>query len=191
MLPALGEGEAVRTWPVEVWGAPARYPPACAPGFAAAGRLGLLPPAPPEIPPSPVPGLSSWDRLRAALLCFGVFVFMIPVSNAIGSGAWALLLGGAAFVVGGWLLYSTRPRDELEIAAGYTSGRAYAGLWRLDRDGTVLRRPDRSVPPPGFYPSPYYPGVLQRWDGPGWHPLPQRWWVHEHLYFKAPDRAFL
>jgi hypothetical protein len=94
-------------------------------------------------------------------------------------------------VAGACLLWSTTARDAVEVAAGYTSGQTYTGLWRLSRDGRVLRAPDRYVPPPGFYPSPYYPGLLQRWDGPGWTPLPQHWWRREHLYFRAPDRAFL
>jgi hypothetical protein len=104
-------------------------------------------------------------------------------------------MGGAArrrtFCVGAWLLSSTTARDEVEFAAGYTSGRTHTGLWRLGRAGRVLRRPDRLVPPPGWYPSPYYPGLLQRWEGPGWKPLPQRWWRHEHRYFRAPAGPFL
>lgn len=190
-LPALGAGEAVRSWPFEVWGGPATWPPPSAPGFQAAYRLGMLPPPPPPVPPSPLPGLSSWDRIRAALLCFATFAVLIPLATALGAGAWSALLAGAPFCAAAWLLHSSTARDELEIAAGYTSGQTYVGLWRLGRDGQVLRRPDRSVPPPGWYPSPYYPGVLQRWDGPGWKPLPQRWWQHEHQYFRAPDRPFL
>ena len=192
VMPALGDGEAVRSWPVEVWGAPAIFPPPRAPGFQAAWRLGLLPPPPPPVPPSPVPGLSSWDRLRlAVLLGFGVFGLMIVVSNALDVGALALPLCGVPFCAAGWLIYSTDARDELEFAAGYTSGRSYTGLWRVGRDGRVLRAPDGSVPPPGWYPSPYYPGVLQRWEGPGWKPLPERWWQHEHQYFRAPERPYL
>lgn len=192
MLPALAEGEAVRTWPVEVYGARAVHPPMSAPGFQAAWRLGLLPPPPPAVPPSPVPGLSSWDRTRLGLLlAFGVFALMIPVGNALDAGALSALLAGAPFCAGVWLLYSTRARDEIEFAAGYTSGGTHTGLWRIGRDGRVLRAPDRSVPPPGWYPSPYYPGVLQRWDGPAWKPLPQRWWRYEHHYFRAPERPYL
>ena len=191
-MPALPEGEAVRSWPFEVWGAPATYPPASAPGFSAAARLGLLPPPPPAVPPRVVPGLSSWDRVRWGLaLVLGVFALMIPVANALDAGAWSALLAGTPFCTGAWLLWSTGARDEVEGAAGYTSGRMRTGLWRLGQDGRVLRRPDRSVPPPGWYPSPYYPGLLQRWEGPGWAPLPQRWEHHEHRYFRAPARPFL
>ena len=140
VMPALGEGEAVRSWPIEVWGAPAAHPPASAPGFQAAWRLGLLPPPPPPVPPSPLPGLSSWDRMRLGLLlALGVFAVMIPVGNALDAGAFSALLAGAPFCAGVWLLYSTRARDEVEFAAGYTSGQAHTGLWRLARDGRVLR----------------------------------------------------
>jgi hypothetical protein len=190
-MPVLGEGEAVRSWPVEVWGVPAVHPPASAPGFQSAERLGVLPTPPPAVPPSPVPGLSSWDRLRLALLGFAVFAAMIPLVNALGAGALAALLVAAPFGASTWLLSSTTARDEVEFAAGYTSGGAHTGLWRLHGDGRVLRRPDRSVPPPGWDPPPYYPGLLQRWDGPGWKPLPRRWWRHEHLYFRVPDRPFV
>lgn len=154
--------------------------------------MGLLPPPPPAIPPSPVPGLSSWDRIRLGLLlAFGVFGLMIPVGNALGSAPLAALVAGTPFCAGVWLLHSSRSRDEIEFAAGYTSGQTHTGLWRIDRTGRVLRPPNSSVPPPGWYPSPYYPGLLQRWDGPGWRPLPQYWWRHEHHYFRLPDRPFL
>ena len=191
-MPALAEGEAVRPWPLEVWGAPATWPPATAPGFQAAWRLGLLPLPPPSTPPSPVPGLSSWDRVRlGALLALGVFGLMIPVADALSAGAVSALLVAAPFCAGAWLLWSTGARDEVEFAAGYTSGPSHTGLWRLDRNGRVLRPPDRSVPPPGWYPSPYYPGLLQRWDGPGWKPLPRRWRRHEQAWFRTPARPFL
>ena len=192
MMPPLAPGEAVRSWPLEIWGAPAVYPPVTAPGFSAALRLGLLPAPAPEIPPSPVPGLSSWDRLRLALLlCLGVPWLVLVLGDPLGAGAWVMLVAGPSFLAGAGLLHSTRARDEVEYAAGYTSTRAHTGLWRLARDGRVLRSPDRQVPPPGWYPSPYYPGLLQRWDGPGWKPLPQYWWRREHQYFRVPDRPFL
>lgn len=191
MLPVLGAGEAVRTWPLEVWGAPATHPPVSAPGFQAAARLGMLPAPAPAVPPAPVPGLSSWDRMRLALLCFGLFALLIPVGEAVDAGWWWVLVVGAPSSTAAWLLWSTDARDEVELAAGYTSGRTRVGLWRIGRDGSVLRRPDRQVPPPGWYPSPYYAGLLQRWEGPGWTPLPRGWWHHEHRYFRAPDRPFL
>ena len=77
------------------------------------------------------------------------------------------------------------------MAAGYTSTRGFPGVWRLGRGGRVLREPDRSVPPPGWYPSPYYPGVLQRWEGPGWAPLVEEWWEHEDQFFRRPEVPFL
>lgn len=190
--PALAAGEAVREWPLEIWGARAVYPPAAAPGFQRAWQLGLLPPPPPLQPPVPLAGWSSWDRLRLALLlCFVVTGSMLLLGNTLDAGGWTVLLSGVPFVSGIGVALTTSARDRLELAAGYTSSAAHTGLWRLARNGTVLREPDRSVPPPGWYPSPYYPGILQRWDGPGWHPLPEDWWDHEHQYFKAPPVPFL
>lgn len=139
-----------------------------------------------------MPGLSSWDRTRLSIaLCFGGLLLGLLLANGFGLEVVGVLLAGVTFCTGGWLLYSTRGRDEVEQAAGYTSGVSCTGLWRLARDGRVLRAPDRAVPPPGWYPSPYFPGVLQRWDGPGWKPLPQRWWNHESAYFRPSPTRFL
>jgi hypothetical protein len=188
----LPPGEAVRTQPLEVYGAPAAHPPFTAPGFQRAWTLGLLPPPAPTVPPGVVPGLSSWDRLRLALvLCFGGLLLGLLLANVLGLEALGFLVAGCAFGTGWWLFHSTDRRDEVEHSAGYTSGRTYAGLWRLASDGRVLRPPDVMVPPPGWYPSPYFPGVLQRWDGPGWRPLPQFWWRQESSYFRAPSVPFL
>ncbi len=166
--------------------------PAAAPGFQRALQLGLLPSPPPPRPPAPLAGLSSWDRMRLTLLlCFVVTGFMLLLGNILEADRWSVLLAAVPFVAGCGLFLTTSARDALEFAAGYTSGAAHTGLWRLARNGTVLREPDRSVPPPGWYPSPYYPGILQRWDGPGWHPLPERWWAHEHQYFRSPPVPFL
>lgn len=193
MLPALPPGEAVREWPFEVWGAPARFPPPTAPGFQRAWQLGLLPPPAPATPPAPLPGLSSWDRLRLAIgLCFGGMAVGLLISSSVDlSSLVEILITAGPFLAGVALLLSTGARDEQEFGAGYTSGAAHAGLWRISRDGRVLRPPDRSVPPPGWYPSPYYPGLLQRWDGPGWKPLPQFWWHHEKSWFRRPQVPFL
>lgn len=182
----------MREVPLEVWGAPARFPPPAAPGFRRAQAMGLLPPPAPARPPSPVPGLTSWDRLLLALVAwFVVTPAVLLLGDLLDAGDAVPLFGLLPAGAGVWLLLSTRARDATEHAAGYTSGRTEAGLWRLARDGRVLREPDRTVPPPGWYPSPYFPGVLQRWDGPGWAPLPQRWWVHEDRWFRAPATPFL
>ncbi len=113
------------------------------------------------------------------------------LTNNVELGWLGVPLTAAPFFGGVWLVLSTGGRDVVEFGAGYTSGQAHLGLWRIAPDGRVLRTPDRSVPPPGWYPSPYYPGLLQRWDGPGWKPLPQHWWWHESTYFRRPERPFL
>jgi hypothetical protein len=188
----LPPGEAVRVQPWEVFGAPATYPPSTAPGFQRALALGLLPAPPPAAPPALQPGLSSWDRIRLAmLLCFGGLVLGLLLANGLDKGMSGLIVSLVTFPTGVWLFYSVEHRDEVELAAGYTSSLSYTGVWRLGRDGRVLRAPDPSVPPPGWYPSPYYPGVLQRWEGPGWKPLMQHWWRHEDRYFRAPTVPFL
>lgn len=44
----------------------------------------------------------------------------------------------------------------------------YRGIWVLDSKGHVKSTPDRSVDPPGFYPSPSRPQQLELWSGRGW-----------------------
>jgi hypothetical protein len=45
----------------------------------------------------------------------------------------------------------------------------YSGLWVLDTTGRhVLSPPNRSVDPPGFYPSPNRHGSLEMWTGLVW-----------------------
>ncbi len=192
-LPDLPPGEAVRTQGWEVYGARARFPPSSAPGFSRALAMGLLPAPLTGPPPAPLPGLPAWHRL---LLALGAVLLGVPALLVLGPAAGAdedalavpvLLLVAAAVV----LFLSFVRRQPLEHAAGYTSAPDAAGLWRLARDGRVLREPDRTVPPPGWYPSPYYPGILQRWEGPGWAPLPEQWWDHEEQWFRRPVTPFL
>ena len=45
----------------------------------------------------------------------------------------------------------------------------YSGLWVLDTNGRrILSPPNRSVDPPGFYPSPNRHGSLELWTGVVW-----------------------
>ena len=191
VLPPLPAGEAQRTQGWELIGGATAYPPSTAPGFQAAWHLGLLPDPPPHTPPSPVPGISANASLWAGLgTFFAPFALISMLRDAPGLVFFLVLCGCTGTAL--WLLMVLTPRRErAEFAAGYTTRSAYLGLWRLGRGGRVLREPDRSVPPPGFYPSPYRPGLLQLWDGPGWAPLPQRWWNHPERYFAWPPRPYL
>lgn len=55
----------------------------------------------------------------------------------------------------------------------------------------MLREPDPTIPPPGFYPSPFFPGLLQKWEGPDWADYPSNWWKSPQKYFRWPERPFL
>lgn len=190
-LPAdLPPTEAKRSEVMVLAGAPSPHPPQSAPGFTRAGELGLLPARAPTEPPAPVPGVGAHVLLWSGIaLPFGSLLALVgPVPET----ALTMLAAGACWVAGFWLIGpATSRREQAEFAAGYTTRDAYTGLWRLDRHGRVLRAPAAGVPPPGWYPSPYSPGLLQRWDGPGWAPLPQHWRRHAHRWFARPDVPFL
>lgn len=191
VLPVLPPGEAQQVQGWEVYGAAARHPPQTAPGFQSAQRLGLLPPPAPMTPPQRLPGLSAHAMLMTGIgLFFGDIVLLIALPDDAPGVVFALLAiggGGGAF----WMLFRTESREREEFERGYTSRAAYTGLWRLGANGAVRREPDRAVPPPGFYPSPYRPGLLQRWDGPGWHPFTQKWRRRPHQWLRWPERPYL
>lgn len=191
VLPPLPPGEAQRAEPFEVFGAPAQHPPQTAPGFQSAWRLGLLPPPAPQVAPQRLPGLSAHDMVLAGIaLFFGTILLCAGLADDLSGLVFLpLSLGGGGGAL--WLFFHSSARADAEHAQGYTSGAGAVGLWRLSRNGSVLREPDRSVPPPGFYPSPYQPGLLQRWDGPGWHPFTQKWRQHPYNWFRWPERPYL
>lgn len=191
VLPPLPPGEAQRVKGWEVYGAEAKHPPQTAPGFQAAQRLGLLPPPATATPPQRLPGLSAHAMLLTGI---GMFFGSVLLLVALPDDAPGLMFASTVAGGGGgalWMLLRLEARESEELKRGYTSRTAYTGLWRLGRSGIVLREPDREVPPPGFYPSPYQPGLLQRWDGPGWHPFTQRWRNRPHKWLRWPDRPYL
>jgi hypothetical protein len=121
---------------------------------------------------------------------FGTILLLVALPDDAPGLVFASIVtvgGGGAF----WMFFRLEARECEEFQNGYTSRAAYTGLWRLGRNGAVRRKPDRDVPPPGFYPSPYQPGLLQRWDGPGWHPFTRRWRNRPHRWLRWPDRPYL
>lgn len=175
--------------PWEVWGAPSKHPPQTAPGFTRAQQMGLLPEPVPPYPPRPLRGPSAGLLGGAGL---ALLFSTVPVILVTQEATWWLLAYGLLSWCGGLgLLRAYQRREEVEAAAGYTTTWGSPGLWRLTPLGRAVRPPDPGVLPSGFYPSPYWPGVLQKWEGTHWKSFPQWWWRRPHHWFRTPERPFL
>lgn len=138
-----------------------------------------------------------WLR-TLGLLAAGWLVVMVVLGRLGGGTAVVavrLLLLGVG-LLGFYLLFvrgraRVGRRVEEELTAGYTTLQLqfggfgvtrqrsrprhtyrepwdHAGTWVLDPSGRPLREPDRTVDPPGFYPSPNRPGELELWTGSAW-----------------------
>jgi hypothetical protein len=176
----------------DVVGAPAAHPPWTAPGFERARRRGLLPEPPPIEPPTPLPGMSA-----GTMVALGALTFVSPlalVATLSGTSVFSYVTppyGLLAFVVSLRLLRASRRRGTMENAAGYTTTLGSPGLWRLTPLGRPFREPDRRYLPDGFYPSPYWPGMLQKWEGRSWRPFVQYWWRDPDQWFRVPSVPYL
>jgi hypothetical protein len=179
----------VREVPWEVFGAPAKHPPRTAPGYERAQRMGLLPAAAPAAPPTPLPGWSAGVLLVAS----GV-AFVSPVLGFVTrdrAAWWAVAYALVGWLAGVRLLGRHLVRERDEAASGYTTTWGSPGLWRLTPLGRAVRPPDRTLLPDGFYPSPYWPGLLQKWEGTHWKPFPERWDRRPEQWVRAPERPYL
>jgi len=113
---------------------------------------------------------------------------MAPVTAAV---VLLILAGGGIQIRLALVRFRSRLLEEIQ--AGYVTttfqqggfwlakrkGSAYApgrnvqgwdwrGLWVLDTSGGIVSSPDRSVDPPGLYPSPHSPGERELWTGHQW-----------------------
>lgn len=195
-----------RDVPFKVAGTPSPHPPQTAPGFVRAWNLGLCPSPVPEQPPAPLPGINAGRLLTlGTVVPIAFFIIAFTIIDALQPAGNGNTLTGASSIIMLLVSLSTAttvmvslrkfgPRNAAEHAAGYTTLAAQTGLWAINPfTGKVWRSPDRSVLPPGWYPSPYFPGVMQRWDGPDWALLDQQWW-HPHRVgqvFRPPAVDFL
>lgn len=60
------------------------------------------------------------------------------------------------------------PRDRDWYQTDWRVPWDYSGVWVLGPDGRVLSTPQPGVEPPGFFPSPNWPGEFELWSGTGW-----------------------
>jgi hypothetical protein len=156
-----------------------------------AGLVPVVPAQPPALLPGPTARQMFHRFLRrsAAGVLAVVILFQIGLS---GVWFWLLPLSGLALfllMANWWSHIGTRNFEELHhgyttftmLVGAFKQGslrtwqghhhRApwdYRGTWVLDQHGRVLSPPDRSVEPPGFYPSPDKPGALELWTGVVW-----------------------
>lgn len=166
--------------------------PRTVPGYARAVELGLTPHVPAS-PPSPAGTSSTRFILGIVAASVGVLLVVLTLANAGRAPAWVLgVVAAVGLVVVAVLLRRLRSIMWAEIQAGYCRmdymvalfsrdpeyrfpanrmrGAPWdlRGLWRLAEDGSVAAEPDRSVLPPGHYPSPNRPGELELWTGLAW-----------------------
>ncbi|MCL3837995.1 hypothetical protein [Aeromicrobium duanguangcaii] len=169
-----------------------RRDPRTVPGFARAVELGLTPQIPAE-PPTPVTSNSRHLLLAIAGTSFGLLLVVLLLANGTQAPPWLLgVVSAVVFAVVVAMFVRLRRIMWDEIMAGYCRidymvalfsrdpeyrfpanrmrGAPWdlRGLWRLADDGSVVVEPDRSVLPPGRYPSPNRPGQLELWTGSAW-----------------------
>lgn len=192
VLPALPAGEVAQPWPgrsefdrQDV----SPHPPQTAPGFTNAFRLGMLPAQAPLTPPQVVPGRMTADTWLKAGWGSVIAAFVSPFVTSGGGLGFVVFAFGIGFAF--FAFARLAKVHQAERAAGYTSLNKNEGMWRLAADGRVVREPDRTVPPPGWYPSPYFPGLLQKWEGPTWSRLGEDWDDTPQDNFRWPARPLL
>lgn len=165
--------------------------PRTVPGYARAVELGLTPRVPQE-PPTPVTANSSRFLLAVVATFIGILLGMFALTNH-GAPAWLLGLacaGGLTVIIAMmcwahvllWVeimagycrieymvaLFSRDPQNRFPASRMRGAPWDLRGLWRLADDGSVVREPDRTVLPPGLYPSPNRQGELELWTGCAW-----------------------
>lgn len=163
----------------------------------ASGVVRPVPPTPPPLLDGPSAArLFSRFLAKSAAVVAGVLI-ALAVFPRLGLGTTAIsLLSLAAGLIGLWaimrFLGNVGDRKLEELRHGYTTleldfggfwlgegrrwprfGRRipwdYSGVWLLDgTTGAARQAPDRDRDPPGLYPSPNRPGVLELYSGVVW-----------------------
>ena len=163
----------------------------------AGGLLPRVPESPPPVLPGRTAGQASrWFMLQTAA-AVAVALLLVEVWQRVGlpPAAWSvlvLLTTLGALAVGFVLWGRVGDRLVVELEQGYTTLRLpfggfwwgelrrwqrfgqrapwdYRGVWCYDLSGREVRSvPDRSVEPPGFYPSPNRTDRWELWTGVVW-----------------------
>lgn len=166
------------------------------PAAAAAGLTPARPGVPPVVrQPTAHQALLRLAATAAASVAASIAcVFVAPIQQRLGDATLPAFLAVMAVGLAASWAVLVRFRTILlnELQAGYATttflqggfwlprGRAsgrlpdqglgwsWEGLWTLTSDGRVVSVPNRSVDPPGLYPSPQAPGRRELWTGSEW-----------------------
>lgn len=165
-------------------------------GALAMGQLPVVPATPPVPLPGPTASTLFQRWLVRTLVAVGAVVVLVDLARelpALLAAPLVLGLGLGVLWLAGKDMGRVGDRNVQELRHGYTTvvlvfgsfwmpgerrrwkgahDRApwdYRGVWVLDGTGRrVLRAPDLSVEPPGFFPSPHRPGSWELWTGVVW-----------------------
>ncbi len=110
----------------------------------------------------------AWRAPVFGVLGLAWFVLLFRRLSAVGRQSAAELQRGYTTLVldfgGFWV-----GEGPLTLSGDMRAAWDYRGTWHLGhRDGHVIRAPDRSIDPPGMYPSPHRPGQYELWTGATW-----------------------
>ena len=115
--------------------------------------------------------LPEWPTAVTSLLVLGLGVTALVLAlrwwQEVGERALTEIEAGYTTMVLTFGLLRSRPHRRWWQTAWRVPW-DYRGIWVLRGDGSVSSAPDRSVLPPGWYPSPHRQAERELWTGAAW-----------------------